>query len=102
MYAVTVNNGTGGGNYLAGATVSITANNAPSGQRFKQWNISPAVTFSSGTNANSVTAQFTMPAQAVSATAIYEPIPESPVSDFTYTISDDKVIALQLDNRTIL
>jgi len=74
-YAVTVNSGTGGGNYAAGATVTIAASIAPTGQQFKQWNISPSVTFTGSTNATSVTAKFTMPAGAVTATATYEPIP---------------------------
>ncbi len=39
-YALTVTNGTGGGNYAEGATVTITANPAPDGQRFKEWSIS--------------------------------------------------------------
>ena len=74
-YALTVTNGTGGGNYAEGATVTITANPAPDGQRFKEWSISPEVTFAEGTSKNSQTAKFTMPAQAVNATAAYESIP---------------------------
>jgi len=81
-YAVTVNSGTGGGNYAQGATVTIIASNAPTGQRFKQWNVSPAVTFTEGTSATSATAKFAMPAQAVTATATYEPIPPT-----TYTVT---------------
>jgi hypothetical protein len=74
-YAVAVTGGTGGGSYAAGATVTLTANAAPAGQQFKQWNISPAVAFTGGTGASSATARFTMPAQAVTATAVYENIP---------------------------
>jgi len=74
-FAVTVNNGTGGGSFAQGTTVTITANAAPSGQRFKQWNVSPTVSFTDGTTAASATAKFTMPAQAVTATAVYEDIP---------------------------
>ena len=74
-YAVTVTNGTGNGSFAAGSTVTITANTAPSGQRFKQWNITPSVNFTGGTSATSFTAQFTMPAQAVAATAVYENLP---------------------------
>jgi len=72
-YAVAVN-----GNddifYIAGATVTITADPAPSGQRFKEWDISPAVSFTDGTSKTSVTAKFTMPAGAVTALAVYEGI----------------------------
>jgi len=76
-HVVTVFNGSGGGNYVNRSIVTITANTAPSGQRFKQWNTSPAVTFTGGTSATSSTAKFTMPAQAVAATAVYENIPTS-------------------------
>ena len=74
-YALSVTNGTGSGSYAEGATVTITANPAPDGQRFKEWSISPEVTFAEGTSKNSQTAKFTMPAQAVNATAAYESIP---------------------------
>lgn len=74
-YALTVTNGTGGGSYAEGATVTITANAPTSGQRFKEWNISPEVTFAEGTSKTSQTAKFTMPTQAVNATAAYESIP---------------------------
>jgi len=74
-YAVTVTGGTGGGSYAQGATVTITANPAPEGQQFKQWNISPTVTFTGGTSATDATAKFIMLNQAVTATAAYEPIP---------------------------
>ena len=73
-YTVAVTNGTGSGSYVANAAVSIAANPAPSGWRFKEWSITPAVTFMEGT-ATSQTAKFAMPAQTVAATAIYEPIP---------------------------
>ena len=72
-YAVTVNNGTGGGNYTAGATVTITANAPPAGQQFKKWTTTNAgVTFAD--SSNSVTT-FIMPINAVTVTATYEVIP---------------------------
>lgn len=74
-YALSVTNGTGSGSYAEGETVTITANPAPDGQRFKEWSISPEVTFAEGTSKTSQTAKFTMPAQAVNATAAYESIP---------------------------
>jgi hypothetical protein len=68
-FAVAVNNGTGGGNYVQGATVSITANAAPQGQQFKNWTTTSAgVTFA---NANSASTTFAMPANAVTVTANY-------------------------------
>ena len=36
-YALTVNNGTGGGSYESGTVVNISANVAPAGQEFDQW-----------------------------------------------------------------
>ena len=74
LHAVTVNGGTGGGNYAAGTTVHITADAAPSGQQFKEWSITPAVSFVVG-SLTTPDAEFTMPAQAVTITAVYEAIP---------------------------
>ncbi len=77
---VTVHNGTGSGNYVQGDTVTITADAAPTGQRFKEWSISPAVSFVDGTGLKNSTATFTMPNQAVTARAVYE----APITaDFT-------------------
>ena len=77
-YTLTLTGGTGGGSFEADETVTIAATAPPSGQRFKQWDISPAVTFTSGTSANSATAKFIMPAGNVTATAVYENITNSP------------------------
>jgi hypothetical protein len=67
-YLVTVTNGSGGGSFAAGATVSITANAPKSGTVFDKWT-SDDVTF---TNANSDTTTFIMPVKAVSVTATYK------------------------------
>jgi len=75
LYPVTVNNGTGSDDYAPGAVVQITADTPPSGQRFKEWAITPEVRFLIGTSAASPTARFTMPNEAVTATAVFEPIP---------------------------
>ena len=76
-YEVTVTNGSGLGNYAQGSTVTITANTAPNGQRFKEWTIeSGNITLASST---SDTTTFVMPAGAVSVKANYEAIP-TPVS----------------------
>ena len=76
-YEVTVTNGSGSGNYAQGSTVTITANTAPNGQRFKDWSIeSGNITLASST---SDTTTFVMPAGAVSVKANYEAIP-TPVS----------------------
>ncbi|NLK92245.1 MAG: S-layer homology domain-containing protein, partial [Bacteroidales bacterium] len=68
-YEVEVNNGTGGGSYEVGATVTITADTAPSGQVFAKWTTADGVAF---TNANASTTTFTMPAKAVTVTATYK------------------------------
>jgi len=74
-YLVTVNNGTGGGSFAEGATVHINANAPPSGEQFKEWVITPTVTFVQGTSTTTPDAEFTMPASNVIATAVFEPIP---------------------------
>ncbi len=74
-YALTVTGGTGDGNFVQGTPVTLTASAAPAGQRFKEWSITPSVTFTDGTNAASPTARFAMPAQAVTAAAVYEALP---------------------------
>jgi len=75
-YTASVVGGTGGGNFVAGAAVSISANTPPEGQLFKNWNISPTVTFINGTSASSPNAIFAMPSSNVTATAIFEDLPE--------------------------
>ena len=91
-YAVTVNSGTGGGNFAAGATVSITANAPATGKVFDKWTTSDGVVFA---NTNSATTTFVMPAKAVTVTATYkdapvDPDPEKPVDPdpekFSYKI----------------
>jgi len=49
-----------GGPYYSGATISITAGNAPTGYQFKNWVANTSVTFA---NANHATTTFTMPVQ---------------------------------------
>ena len=76
-YEVNATNGSGSGNYAQGSTVTITANTAPNGQRFKDWSIeSGNITLASST---SDTTTFVMPAEAVRVKANYEAIP-TPVS----------------------
>ncbi|WP_035794332.1 InlB B-repeat-containing protein [Butyrivibrio sp. WCD3002] len=82
-YLVTVNNGTGGGNYAAGTTVTITASAPATGKAFDKWTSSDGVAFS---NANASTTTFVMPAKAVSVTATYKDAEVAPVK---YTVSFD-------------
>jgi uncharacterized protein YjdB len=73
-YPVTVNSGTAStASATTGTTVTITANTAPVGQRFKEWTVqSGGVAL---VDANAATTTFSMPASAVTVTAAYENIP---------------------------
>lgn len=75
-YSVTVNNGTGGGEYTEGSSVTITANEPEAGKQFKAWTGADGLTFTSG-SATNATATFSMPAYAVTLTATYEDIPST-------------------------
>ena len=68
-YLVTVNGGTGGGEYAESETVTITAT-ISDGQRFNSWTVNAGgVTL---TSSSSATTTFTMPAQAVTITANFQ------------------------------
>lgn len=75
--AATVVSGTGNGIYAKDATVTITADAAPTGKQFKEWTGVDSLTFVDGTSKTSSVAKFTMPASAVNVTATYEDIPIS-------------------------
>lgn len=68
LYALTVANGTGSGNYEAGTTVPISANEPTEGQVFDRW--TGDVTYIE--NVDSVTTTVTMPAANVAITATYK------------------------------
>jgi uncharacterized repeat protein (TIGR02543 family) len=72
-YALTVLGGQGSGNYVAGAIVTITANNPPAGQSFLDW------TGATVASASSSQTTITMPAAATTVTAIF--------SQPTYTLT---------------
>ncbi len=96
-YAVTVVNGTGGGDYTEGETVTITANSPAAGKKFAGWTSEDGVTFA---DASAAETTFTMPAKAVTVTANYKDIEyvtlnlESPrgLSD-TITIDKEATVA---------
>lgn len=69
-YTAAVENGTGNGEYVADATVTITANTIP-GKLFREWTTSDGVTFADSKNA---TTTFTMPDKDVTVTAVYDTI----------------------------
>ena len=68
---VTVNGGTGNGEYIAGEEVSISAF-VSTGMQFKEWQGTDGLIFTSG-DKNSQTATFTMPAHDVTVTAVTGP-----------------------------
>lgn len=70
-YTLTVTNGTGGGSYEAGASVTATANAAPSNQHFKEW----TATGLTGVMLTDSPLTFQMPAGTVTLTAVYEADP---------------------------
>lgn len=83
-YALTVTSGTGGGSYAEGQTVTITANPAPSDQRFKEWKVNSGGVTLADPQAQSTT--FAMPANAVEVTATYEALP---VDTYSITVQND-------------
>ncbi len=70
-YTLTVNSGTGSGEYEAGSEVSIKANSPVDGKRFKEWEGADELVFTSG-SAQSGEATFKMPSQDLTLTATYE------------------------------
>jgi uncharacterized protein (TIGR02145 family) len=80
-FTVDVLYGTGGGRYRQGATVSISADTPPSGQRFRSWTTaSNGVRFA---DADSAETSFIMPLNAVTVTAVFEPMPDTTHGTFT-------------------
>ena len=76
-YSLTVNNGTGGGVYVEGASVTITADEPATGKRFSGWTIVGI----SGLDTTQTSLTFNMPANTVTATANYEDI------EYTVTVN---------------
>ena len=72
-YALTVNNGTGSGEYAEGEVVTITADPAAQGKMFYRWEGADGLEFVGGTAANEATAKFKMPSRTVTLTAAYIP-----------------------------
>lgn len=68
-FNVTVNNGTGSGQYEEGAYVSITANAAPEGKKFGNWAVDSGNVVI--TSPESTSTGFTMPAADVTVSAVY-------------------------------
>ncbi len=73
-YEVTVKVGVGSGRYIAGASVTIKAEDPASGKQFKEWKGADDLKFTSG-NENTSEATFAMPTKAVTVEAVTENIP---------------------------
>ena len=72
-YSLTVNNGTGGGVYVEGASVTITADEPATGKKFSGWTIKGI----SGLDTTQTSLTFNMPAGDVTVTANYEDIEDT-------------------------
>ena len=70
-YTLTVINGSGSGDYTENTNVSITANQAPAGKVFLGWTATGNVHFQNAASASTV---FSMPAENVTVTAVYQNI----------------------------
>lgn len=82
-YVLKVVNGTGTGEYEAGALITVKADPAPAGQRFASWSGLDGLSVSSG-DADPSQVTFYMPANNLTVTALYE---EIPVTKYTITVS---------------
>ena len=76
-YSLTVNNGTGGGVFTEGASVTITADEPATGKKFSGWTIDGI----NGLDTTQKSLTFNMPANTVTATANYEDI------EYTVTVN---------------
>ncbi len=79
LHALTVENGTGSGNYKNAAVVDITANEAPADKKFDHWEI----VVGNGTfeDSTSATTKFTTSNEATTLRAVYVDIPYSVTVD---------------------
>lgn len=85
-FNLTVNNGSGSGQYPAGQVITVSANAEPDGQYFAGW-IGNADVLN---DASQKIANLTMPARDVEITATYQDIPTDPV-----TLALDKTVTYQ-------
>ncbi len=93
-YNLTVNGGTGGGEFEEGASVTITANEPTIGKKFSGWTIDGIT----GLDTTQTSITFNMPAGNVTATANYEDI------EYTVTVNGgtaDKTKAIYGESVTI-
>ena len=94
-YTLTVESGTGGGDFAEGTEVTLTADAAPSGRVFDKWTSDNGGTF---VNANSASTTFTMPANDVTVTATYKNRPSGSGSGSTPTQPTTKIDGVDVNN----
>jgi len=75
-HVLTVNNGSGDGSYINAASVGVSADAAGNGTRFSHWMVVPAEYTNNLGSAFSATTIFTMPAEAIELTAVFEDVVE--------------------------
>ncbi len=84
-YTLTVENGTGDGEYEAGETINITAT-VLDGKAFKEWTSDNGGSFA---NAKSASTTFTMPAANVTITATYQDVSKpDPAKEYQLTVNN--------------
>ena len=89
-YTLTVNSGSGGGNYATGAQVPIIADAAPNGKVFDQW----TGDISGIANANAASTTYTIGSVNATITATYKDLPPNTYT-VTFTVNvPDAVITL--------
>jgi len=91
LYTLTVNSGSGDGNYISGTVIDITADAAPSGKTFDDW-----IGDTSGiANVNASSTTLTMPAADAEITATYvDSGPAPSISSVSGTISHGESITI--------
>jgi hypothetical protein len=82
QYSLTVNSGTGDGDYEEGAVISISANAAPAGQLFNRWVVNAGSALIS--NAGVASTTLVMPANDAVISATYS---DAPVATYTLTVN---------------
>jgi len=90
VYSLSVNNGSGDGDYAVGSEVAINADPAPAGQQFDAWTGDIAVV----ADPSQASTTLTMPAAVVNLTAGYRDIPASDGADLRISLSSDITEAL--------
>ncbi len=102
-YILTVNNGSGDGNYETGEVVNISANNAPSGQEFDAWTGNTAGV----ADINDPTTTLTMPSSNATITATYQnisnpdPAPASELKIYVAAKDGSENMQVKVDGVTV-